>query len=277
MNQKVLFVFIGLQIFSFFSFTEYLQAKTNLEKQDYAMSWQAFAVNDYRKEPVKKYPYEACFRKAAIQYGLPLTLLLAVARGESDFNPLAASNKSCYGIMQIRWPQTANELGIKRKKQLFDPCRNIKAGARYIRQMLDRYNGNIHFAMAAYNYGPSRIGKTPSAYSLPEGAVWYSGYIFHHLEKIIQGSKIVQIPENKRELYKPGRKIPVILFHNPYRASNFFQYVKENSKSLRLDWFRTSLGETYIVMIYDTIAEKTAGIYQMKKIGYSVDKKRVFR
>ena len=245
-------------------------AKLRVEKLDYEACWKDYAKADAGKIPVKQYPYQDCFKRAAARYDLPLTLLLAVARGESDFNADAVSVKSCYGVMQIRWPGTAKELGFTRISQLTDPCRNILAGAKYLRKLLDRYDNDIHFALAAYNYGPGRIGKTPSASTLPKGAVWYSGYIFHHLNKVLKGAKDQPVPPEKKVQYRTKRKLPVIRFHNPLRAENFLAYIKSKDSKISLDWFRTSLGETCIVMLYQTAEEKRKGKKRLENLGFTV-------
>ena len=90
--------------------------------------------------------------------------------------------------MQILWPQTAKHLGIDQLEALYDPCTNILAGAKYLRELLDRYNGNLHLTLAAYNYGPGRIRKNSNSDSIPRGAQWYSSYIFHHLKHILRGA-----------------------------------------------------------------------------------------
>ena len=148
-------------------------------------AWKQYMAAKTHSRPAFQFPFEACFQKAAQQYELPVSLLLAVARGESDFDPKAKSDKNCYGIMQIRWPITAKHLGITTLEALGDPCTNITAGAKYIREMLDRYAGNLHLALAAYNYGPGRISQKASPALIPKGAQWYSGYVHHHLEYIL--------------------------------------------------------------------------------------------
>lgn len=76
--------------------------------------------------PSIRFPYQDCFEEAAQTYNIPLPILLALARGESNFKSRASSDKNCHGLMQIRWPTTANHLGITRLKDLFDPCINIR-------------------------------------------------------------------------------------------------------------------------------------------------------
>ena len=100
------------------------------EAVDLAGRWRQYAKQAVRLEPALSFPYEACFRRAAQDHGLPVTLLLAVARGESDFDARAVSSANALGLMQIRWPQTAKHLGITQKSRLFDPCTNVDAGAR---------------------------------------------------------------------------------------------------------------------------------------------------
>ncbi len=251
-------------------------ARMKIEKRNYSLLWKSFLRKDSDRAPEMIYPYDDCFRAVAKLYNLPLPLLLAVARGESDFNPTARSSANCYGVMQIQWPGTAEELGIHTFKELYNPCHNIRAGARYLRQLLDRYNGDIHITLAAYNYGPTRIRKGTRASGLPQGAVWYSGYIYHHLEQVLAGSGSSGKIPGQRILYNPANKLPIIIFHTPFRARGFMAYFKEEAPELRLDWFKTSLGESYVVMMFNDKKEKARGIMMMKKLGYAVDPKKGF-
>jgi len=150
-------------------------AKTDAPLDSLALEgrWRTYAAGAAETRPALEFPYAHCFQQAATAHDLPETLLLAVARGESDFQPKARSHANAYGLMQILWPGTAKHLGLERLSELLEPCTNVDAGARYLRELLENYDGNLHRALAAYNYGPSRIPKTGQ--DLPDGAVWYSG------------------------------------------------------------------------------------------------------
>jgi len=67
--------------------------------------------------PASVFPFQECFEQAAVSQQLPLTLLLAVARGESDFDPKTISKANARGVMQIRWPETARDLGFSPEEQ----------------------------------------------------------------------------------------------------------------------------------------------------------------
>ncbi len=129
-------------------------------------------VPQYRREV----PFLDCFRRYSRLYGIPESLLVSVAAGESDFNKLAVSTSNAIGIMQIKWPITAQHLGVSERDLLFNPCLNIELGAKYLRELLTRYDNRIHHSLAAYYYGPARV---PLTGKVPEAGRRYSVYIFN--------------------------------------------------------------------------------------------------
>lgn len=98
---------------------------------------------------------DAIFEKAAKQCGVSADLLKAVGKAESSFNPNAVSRCGAQGVMQLM-PATAASLGVKNS---FDPEQNIMGGAKYLSQLLDKYDGNVSFALAAYNAGSGNVAK----------------------------------------------------------------------------------------------------------------------
>lgn len=98
---------------------------------------------------------EQIFIEASEKYNVPLNLLKAVAKQESDFNQNSLSHSGAQGIMQLM-PATARFLGVK---DAFDPQENIMGGAKYLSQKLKMYNGDITLALAAYNAGSGNVSK----------------------------------------------------------------------------------------------------------------------
>ena len=91
---------------------------------------------------------------AADKYGLPRNLVRSVMRVESGFQPAAVSPKGAIGLMQLT-PDTARQLGANAQ----DPVQNVDAGARYLRQLLEKYDGALWHALAAYNAGTGAVEK----------------------------------------------------------------------------------------------------------------------
>src|SRR6056297_566281 len=233
--------------------------------------WSKYVQEQTNLKPARKFPYKKCFQKTADKYNLPYSLLLAVARGESDFNPKAASDKDCYGIMQIRWPITARHLGIEKKSKLFQPCVSIMAGAKYLRELIDRYDGNVHLALAAYNYGPGRIKSEANPARIPKGAAWYSGYIHHHLQYVLKGAADSGEPIEELVPYEQEKKTRVIVFNQPYRAQGFYDYLQKKAPSVRLDWFRIGLGRFDVVLMHSSQQEYDKSKKRLKELGFGLE------
>jgi len=102
-----------------------------------------------------KVRYTGLVAEAARDQQLDPALLSAVIQQESGYDPHAVSSAGAMGLMQLM-PDTARSLGIR---DPFDPQQNIRGGAQLLRQLLDRYGGNLDFALAAYNAGPAAVDK----------------------------------------------------------------------------------------------------------------------
>jgi len=104
--------------------------------------------------------YEPIINAASKRHGISAHLLNAIIKVESDYNPRAVSRKGAKGLMQIM-PETMKALNIA---NVFDPWENVMAGARYFKQLFNRYEGKLPLALAAYNAGPGvvdRFGSIP--------------------------------------------------------------------------------------------------------------------
>jgi soluble lytic murein transglycosylase-like protein len=111
----------------------------------------AYAYTDMNPPPVPP-QFAAALTHAASAANVSPTLLSALVWQESRWNPQALSPKGAMGLTQLM-PGTARDLGVNPS----DPLANLVGGARYLRQLLDQFDGDVEKALAAYNAGPARV------------------------------------------------------------------------------------------------------------------------
>lgn len=104
-----------------------------------------------RTAEMRRAAYYGMMSAVACEHGIPTGLFDAMIIRESGYNPIATSTANAYGLAQLM-PGTAVGLGVDR----YNPLQNMRGGARYLRQQLDRF-GQVHLALAAYNAGPGRV------------------------------------------------------------------------------------------------------------------------
>ncbi len=222
---------------------------TGLSESEIKQAWKAFDDTRGSLGVQGNYPYMDCFTKTAGRHDLPLPLLLAVARGESNFDKMAKSSKECYGIMQLKWPGTARDMGITKKRDLFDPCKNIEAGGKYLAFLIDRYEGDLFLAVAAYNYGPGRIGRG----SVPEGARWYAAYIYNHLRRVLSAP------------YEKTDRLLVLEFTYFSMASYYMEFLRETAEGVPFEIFKSEKYTYDIFITYKSPEEREEYIRRLKE------------
>ncbi|SEA45883.1 soluble lytic murein transglycosylase [Desulfuromusa kysingii] len=102
-----------------------------------------------------RYRLETLITHFAEKFKLDKSLIKAVIKVESNFDPQVVSSKGAQGLMQLM-PATALEIGVRNP---FDPSDSIYGGSLYLRKMLDSFDMNLDYALAAYNAGPSAVRK----------------------------------------------------------------------------------------------------------------------
>lgn len=103
----------------------------------------------------KSKPYNQAITEASSQYGISTALIRSIITAESCFKPAVVSPQGATGLMQLM-PATAKRFGII---NLTNPKDNIQAGTRYLRYLLDRYQGNVISTIAAYNAGEGAVKR----------------------------------------------------------------------------------------------------------------------
>jgi soluble lytic murein transglycosylase len=99
--------------------------------------------------------YHVIVNRNASKYSMDASLIMAVIETESSFNSRAVSKRGAIGLMQLM-PDTARRMGAKRP---FEPEENIEAGTKYLKYLIERFNGDLNLALAAYNAGPKAVER----------------------------------------------------------------------------------------------------------------------
>jgi soluble lytic murein transglycosylase len=146
-------------------------------------------------------PYWAQLESDARANGVDPYLVAALIRQESEFNPEAVSRKSAYGLMQLL-PSVGKSLAKKEGErhfntsELLDPSTNLRLGTQDLRKSIDRYNGQVEYALAAYNAGDSPVHQWMSTNNYKDMAEWVESIPYTETREYVQG--IVR----NRELYR---------------------------------------------------------------------------
>jgi soluble lytic murein transglycosylase-like protein len=129
-------------------------------------------------DPVPKPQLFQIIQAAAQQEGVDPALVREVARQESAFRPCAVSTKGAEGLMQLM-PATQAQFDVT---DPFDPGQSIDAGTKLLKQLLDRYHGDLSLALSAYNSGAGRVDKAGGIPDIPET----KNYVFSILNRFLQ-------------------------------------------------------------------------------------------
>ena len=108
--------------------------------------------------------YDELIREASTRFGVDATLVRSVMQAESAFDALAVSRKGAMGLMQLM-PNVAAQFDVN---DPFDPRQNVYAGVRYLRRLLDLYDGNVPLALASYNAGTANVSQYGGVPPFPE-------------------------------------------------------------------------------------------------------------
>lgn len=138
-------------------------APAPIDIPDFSSS-ESFAQTVFRLATPRSTSPRSIVHDAAIDAGIDPAIAEAVAEQESGFDPNAVSAVGAQGLMQLM-PSTARALGVS---DPFDPTANAFGGARYLRELLDRFGSNVPLALAAYNAGPGAVERFGGIPPFPE-------------------------------------------------------------------------------------------------------------
>ncbi len=122
------------------------------------------SLSAFSGNPKASLRYDLLIRSLAVKHGISPSLIHAMIKNESNYNPHAVSSKGAKGLMQLM-PETASDYGVD---DPYDPRQNIEAGIKHIKNLLSVYDGKLNLALAAYNAGQEAVKKYKGIPPFPE-------------------------------------------------------------------------------------------------------------
>jgi len=162
--------------------------------------------------------YVDIINTACGRHGIDPALVHAIVKVESDFNPYALSRKGAMGLMQLM-PQTAEVMNVGNS---FNPNENIDGGVKYLRYLIDRYEGNLPLALAAYNSGETAVKKFGTIPPYRET----QNYV-QRIMKIYNGSELAFRPRRTIFMYY-GEDGALMLTDDPSKQINSTRKTPKN-------------------------------------------------
>ena len=143
---------------------------------------------------------EPLIRRHSSQQQLHPALIRAVIKAESNFDPRAVSRAGAIGLMQLM-PQTAVRLDVR---DMFDPDENVGGGTKYLRQLLDRFHGNLPLALAAYNAGENIVDRYQSLPPIDETRQYVRKVLRYYRTFLVRDGVITERPVSRLDSSAPA-------------------------------------------------------------------------
>ena len=143
---------------------------------------------------------EPLIKRHSSQQQLHPALIRAVIKAESNFDPRAVSRAGAIGLMQLM-PQTAVRLDVR---DMFDPDENVGGGAKYLRQLLDRFHGNLPLALAAYNAGENVVDRYQSLPPIDETRQYVRKVLRYYRTFLVRDGVITERPVSRGDHAAPA-------------------------------------------------------------------------
>ena len=145
---------------------------------------------------------EPLIKRHSSQQQLHPALIRAVIKAESNFDPRAVSRAGAIGLMQLM-PQTAVRLDVR---DMFDPDENVGGGTKYLRQLLDRFHGNLPLALAAYNAGENIVDRYQSLPPIDETRQYVRKVLRYYRTFLVRDGVITERPVTAARPFSASRR-----------------------------------------------------------------------